>query len=513
MKKYALLIYFSIMGVFNALAQQVDYLEYFIDTDPGYGNATSYPITAAQIINQLQIQYPVDNLQDGLHIMYVRSRDTNNRWSLVTSHPFMKITPTTPVINPTRNITEIEYFVDIDPGVGLATTVPFTQGQSINQLAVSIAMNSLSDGLHIVYFRAKDNLNQWSLITSHPFLKITPITPVVNPTRTITQVEYFVDIDPGIGQATSIPFSQGQNVNQLGVTINMNSLSDGLHIAYFRAKDNLNQWSLVTSHAFLKIPIANLPPIEVPRLAQIEYFIDQDPGYGQGTVLPLANVTSINKIILNIPLNNLENGNHKVYVRVKNENNQWSLVNVQSFIIADHSLLIDSSPMGYCRSTPFNLPFQAYGQFGSGNVFVAQLSQSDGSFSQPTVLGNLNSSSSGFISCVIPANIPLGNTYKIRVISSNPELINEVDIADFEVLELCPPPCQTSVILVSTADDFSTGNRIIEANSQNGSITATNKITGNSRITLKAGKSFTFNPGFTAEKGTVFNTAFGGCNN
>lgn len=63
----------------------------------------------------------------------------------------------------------------------------------------------------------------------------------------------------------------------------------------------------------------------------------------------------------------------------------------------------------------------------------------------------------------------------------------------------------------STANDYSSGIVLKEVNNTNGTLTATNKITGNANVTYKAGGNIQLNPGFKAEPGTVFLVEMGGC--
>lgn len=74
------------------------------------------------------------------------------------------------------------------------------------------------------------------------------------------------------------------------------------------------------------------------------------------------------------------------------------------------------------------------------------------------------------------------------------------------------PPCLTANILNSTNDDISNEVIVKEANAITGTISATNKITGNANVTYRAGKSISLEPGFKADNGVVFKTEFGGCN-
>ena len=173
--------------------------------------------------------------------------------------------------------------------------------------------------------------------------------------------------------------------------------------------------------------------------------------------------------------------------------------------------LVGSTPATWCRTTAFNLPFTAVGTFNSGNVFTAQLSNASMSFTSPTTLGTLTSTTSGTIVATIPNTVSLGSGYLTRVISSNSSASDNPSVP-ITIVAVCPPPCPTSVTLTSTADDYSGGILIKEANVSTGVIVATNKITGTAQVTYRAGKSVTLNPGFKADNGTVFKTEFGGCN-
>lgn len=81
---------------------------------------------------------------------------------------------------------------------------------------------------------------------------------------------------------------------------------------------------------------------------------------------------------------------------------------------------ITGSPFcaGAAVSVPYTLSNNIY---NSGNVFTAQLSNASGSFATPVNIGSLTTTnSSGTINASIPANIPVGSNYRIRVVSSVP---------------------------------------------------------------------------------------------
>ena len=78
----------------------------------------------------------------------------------------------------------------------------------------------------------------------------------------------------------------------------------------------------------------------------------------------------------------------------------------------------------YAPGDAITIPFTLTGTMSpdnlnaSANQVIAQLSDANGSFSNPTELGRVTTNSSGSITAQIP-NVPAGNMYFIRVISTN----------------------------------------------------------------------------------------------
>ena len=80
------------------------------------------------------------------------------------------------------------------------------------------------------------------------------------------------------------------------------------------------------------------------------------------------------------------------------------------------------STNSYCAGASISVPFTCSGTYTSGNVFTAQLSSSTGSFASPTAIGTLTSTAAGTIAATIPSGTSAGNAYRIRVVSSTPNI-------------------------------------------------------------------------------------------
>ena len=77
-----------------------------------------------------------------------------------------------------------------------------------------------------------------------------------------------------------------------------------------------------------------------------------------------------------------------------------------------------------CSDTEIGtVAFTSTGTFNAGNTYTAQLSDDIGSFTSPTVIGNIvDNTNSGSIPITIPAGTAGGTGYRIRVISDNPSV-------------------------------------------------------------------------------------------
>lgn len=218
------------------------------------------------------------------------------------------------------NISEIEYFFDSDPGVGNAINVGVTNTSTLNE-NLNIPISSLSSGIHILHMRSKNESNIWSFYGRQSFYIANFSTNLDN---IIDEAEYFIDTDPGVGNATALSISSGSNLDT-SFAIPLNSIPTGIHILHIRVKNDLNQWSLYARQTFYKSP-----QILGNDIVAAEYFVDADPGVGNAEVLSISQGEILNEFF-SIPLTAISEGIHILHIRVKNNLNQWGLYARQVF--------------------------------------------------------------------------------------------------------------------------------------------------------------------------------------
>ena len=91
-------------------------------------------------------------------------------------------------------------------------------------------------------------------------------------------------------------------------------------------------------------------------------------------------------------------------------------------------------PNAICAGSNLSIPFYSTGIFNPGNQFVVQLSNNAGSFQNPFLLDTLVSNSPGeTINALLPTNLPLGNNYKIRLVSTNPAYVGKPPVKNLTI--------------------------------------------------------------------------------
>jgi Secretion system C-terminal sorting domain len=226
--------------------------EYFIDTDPGFGSATSIPLSAATNIPALIAAVNLTGITPGVHQLMLRSKDANGIWSITATSTFENLQPLYSSAPAVVNITSAEYFIDADPGFGLGTTVPLTPAVNINNLLVSIDLTGVgAPGNKLLFIRSIDANGKWSLTSNTQFnnaVYIYPPTPIAS--GNVMVMEYFFDTDPGFGNGTPVSFTSSPDLNNFLFSADISSLPIGTHTLFIRSKQN--PWSLTVASEFSK---------------------------------------------------------------------------------------------------------------------------------------------------------------------------------------------------------------------------------------------------------------------
>jgi len=248
-------------------------------------------------------------------------------------------------------ISRIEYFIrpfgGTDPGFGNGTALAITPQQNINAYSENLNLGALPQGYYRIYVRSVDADGKWSLLNGGaPFSYIiTPVYAAAPPASSnIVRVEYVFDTNLPFGSGTPITLAPNTDIANLNAVIDISALTPGPHTLYIRSLDADGKWSTTNIRSFSNgsAPAYPAAPPAAQNIVQAEYFIDTDPGIGNGTPITITPGLNITDIPLSISTTGLSVGPHNFYVRSRSADGKWSLTNLRTFQVGTITVLPDS---------------------------------------------------------------------------------------------------------------------------------------------------------------------------
>jgi len=191
--------------------------------------------------------------------------------------------------------------------------------------------------------------------------------------QVINKAEYFIDTDPGAGKGINIPLGNTGTNLIFNASVPTAGLSSGFHNLGIRARLDDGTWGFYESRLLF---ISDLETV-AGNLVAAEYFIDTDPGLGNGVAINVGAAGAKVSFVATVPTAGLSAGFHNLYLRSRNTAGQWGLSENRVFYISGVELagpditaaefFIDADP-GKGKGTPM-----AVGTAGSAVNFVAQV--------------------------------------------------------------------------------------------------------------------------------------------
>ncbi len=248
-----------------------------------------------------------------------------------------------PVLGPSRILAGIDIIIGDNHtsliaasaimDAGLSYNYPFNDGLVVDSSgrfvghSVNLRHGPIDDGLFFGYdhIHMKDGLVEDGSIPLFETLANDLNTAYTSATlSTIAIAEYFIDTDPGIGYGISIltdatggPLDMPME-NIVINDIDTSNLTVGIHNLYIRMKNSNGLWGTPRKIMF--------EVTGVKYIADAEYYIDTDPGPGNGlSILPFdgafdQKTERISPAINTTPYNL---GMHTLYVRMKDSEGHW----------------------------------------------------------------------------------------------------------------------------------------------------------------------------------------------
>jgi hypothetical protein len=358
-----------------AAPQNIVRAEYFIDTDPGFGNGINIPLTPGVDLSSINLTVNTTGLANGTHRLFIRSLNAEGRWSVAGVREFLvNFDPAYNTTPAPQNILRAEYFIDSDPGFGNGVNISLTPGVNISGLDLVVNTTGLAIGSHRLFVRSLGTEGHWSLVGIREFLVDSdPAYNTVPPPQNLTAMEYFIDTDPGFGNGTPLPFTPAVTVAGLSASINATGLSLGAHRLFIRSRNNEGRWSITSVSEFLVDldPVYPPAPASPQNIVQAEYFLNTDPGFGNGIPIALTPGANLANIPLTVNTAALPLGStNRLYIRSRSSEGRWSLTGYHEFLVSEDpaypaappapsaltraEYFIDTDP-GFGNATPITL--------------------------------------------------------------------------------------------------------------------------------------------------------------
>lgn len=192
-----------------------------------------------------------------------------------------------------------ELFVDSDPGCGNGTQFETQAGDN----TLYLPLTGIAPGAHLISVRVQKADGQWSATVTNPLY--------ISDDLLFVAAEYFIDEDPGQSKATPISNASGKT---LMFNVPTSDLEYGLHSLGVRVQGPGGKWSDVMTAPFMVVKNALISG------GLLEYFIDTDPGFGNGEQVEISD----EETIIFIRTANISPGAHLISVRTRDSDGHWS---------------------------------------------------------------------------------------------------------------------------------------------------------------------------------------------
>jgi hypothetical protein len=351
---------------------------------------------------------------------------------------------------------KLEYFVDTDPGINNGKQVTIPAASNIVSFNFQADLSGLSTGFHRLYVRTTDASGHISL-TNNIFFDnfILPGYPAATPASTISAMEYFIDTDPGVNKAKPISITPGVDITAPFVA-DVTGLTAGVHRVYVRSRDLAGNWSLTSLGQFdntAAVPYPSAPP-PAPPIGEMEYYIDTDPGFGNGTKITFTPGTDISNFSVNIPLNTVSQGSHTFYIRSRQ--NPWSFSAYVPFLYSSTLPVVWSYVKGEIKTDKSYIDWATVNEQDALTFFI-EYSASDREF---VTVGEVkaagNSSTTKQYQFIHAAPAKGMNYYRIRQVDKNGDFTYSKTLQllyhpDKKELLVAPNPATDQLYVISSS--------------------------------------------------------------
>ncbi|KKN82685.1 hypothetical protein LCGC14_0306430 [marine sediment metagenome] len=227
-----------------------------------------------------------------------------------------------------NSLSEVEVHIDNLGVEGTGLAIAHEGEINVNAIVTRLDISYLTDGVHTIYIRVKDEQGIWSSALGQNI--------VVKNSQLNGESNTLVEARMKINGTFFDHFTTSKLDNIFADSIELATKS--WHLLYGKntitvsIKDKAGNWSSEISQVYV---LKEGSDVSLTRLADAEYFFDADPGLGKATSFEGPFSFFIQDITSTPDVNLLSPGLHKVGFRTLDENNVWSNTYIQVFELFD----------------------------------------------------------------------------------------------------------------------------------------------------------------------------------
>jgi hypothetical protein len=325
----------------NAPTAAVDINKYnfYIDSVTGVNELTQ-SFTAASTNSIPSQSITLGATPAGVHQLYAKVTTTNGVASIVNLGNFYLEGSGFQFNNiPTAAVDINTYSFYIDSVTNVNEIVQSFAAASTNTIpAQSIALGSTAAGVHQLYAKVTTTTGVPSIVNLGNFY-LEGLGFQFNNTPTsapnINRYTFFIDSVTSTNEQP-LSFTPASTNTTPSNAIDLSGVLPGVHQLYAKVFDAAGKQSIVNLGNFSMTQNFLFPaaPTAAPPVSDLEYYIDDDPGFGLASPITVpGNTGNINLMMQSISIpTTLTTGNHILHIRSKQ--NPWSIDNAVTFSVA-----------------------------------------------------------------------------------------------------------------------------------------------------------------------------------
>ncbi len=315
-------------------ATNINQYAFYIDSVRN-ANEQLIPFTATNNNTVAPAPISLSGVTSGVHQLYAKVLATDGKPSIVNLGNFY-IEGDNRYQNPplaATNINQYSFYIDSVRIVNEQLN-PFAATNNNTAAPSPISLTGVISGVHQLYAKVTSTDGKPSIFNIGNFYmegdnryQNTPPAAV-----NINRYEFYIDSVRSVN-SQPVSFTAGLNNVSPNANVDLTAVLPGVHQLYARVFDVNNKPSIVNLGSFLMDQIFRYPnaPAAAAPIANMEYYLDTDPGYGLGTPIVVSGTNTneqLTNVVINFP-NGFPAGLH--YIHLRSKQNPWSIDNVVPF--------------------------------------------------------------------------------------------------------------------------------------------------------------------------------------